>query len=379
MKAEIKFAELIAKWFLTAARDFPWRKIPSPYFVWLAEVMSQQTVIAALLAYFQKFTERFPTVEALASASEEEVLSSWAGLGYYSRARNLHKTAKILANDWLKGKGRWPTTAQEWETLPGIGPYTSAAIAAQCFGENVVVWDGNVTRVMARYFGEPKPHSTSFREKGLNFLRASLLDSMEGSQSAQTVNLSSSFNQGLMELGALVCTPKAPKCMLCPLNEKCYAFRNQLQNQIPEPKPRKQFIEIKARVFVILKIEERQKFILFVRRERGNWYPGLYDFPTELGGVLEPVRKLADFTNKKTARNSFTARHTITHHKIELLPQIHSIEEIHSETLHKGFGEGVWIPLSELRSGHSALPIATTARKVMKNLFSQNFDFEIGV
>ncbi len=185
-------------WYDEHRRDLPWRRDADPYRVWVSEIMLQQTRVAAVLDHYARFLKKFPTVQTLAAAREASVLALWSGLGYYHRARRMHQAAKLIARE---RKGIFPRTAEEWRELPGIGRYTAAAIASIAFGEAVAVVDGNVERVLDRMFGaarEGKP-----RGSGLN----SLLDRERPGD----------FNQAMMELGATVCTPRAPQCQICPL------------------------------------------------------------------------------------------------------------------------------------------------------------------
>lgn len=202
------------KWFRQRARDLPWRATRKdgtrdPYHVWLAEIMLQQTQVATVTPYYKKFLRHYPTLAALARAPSERVLADWAGLGYYSRARNLHKCAQIVVNE--RGD-TWPRSAAELQKLPGLGPYTAAAMAALAFGENVLAIDGNVMRVIARYGAIGKP-VTAARPKFLS-VGKTLLHAPANGGSAEA----------LIELGALICTPQSPRCDICPLHKTCKAF-----------------------------------------------------------------------------------------------------------------------------------------------------------
>lgn len=213
-------------WYIQNKRVLPWRKNRDPYRIWISEVMLQQTTVAAVVPYYEKFMTKFPTVQKLALASEAEVLEMWAGLGYYSRARNLHKAAKSIA-----AAKKFPETAAELIELPGFGPYTSRAVASLAFGEKVGVLDGNVIRVLSRFYGLK-----------LNWWENKEKDKLQklSDQLAQTEQ-NSEINQGLMELGATVCTPKNPVCLLCPWKNNCVAFKDDLVASLPLPKPRAQF------------------------------------------------------------------------------------------------------------------------------------------
>ena len=208
-------------WYRRHQRQLPWRDDPSPYRVWVSEIMLQQTRVVAVQPYFARFLDRFPSLKSLAAADQEEVLKVWEGLGYYSRARNLHRAARQVVAE--RG-GRMPATSVELAELPGVGPYTAAAIASIAFGEATPVVDGNVLRVVARH--------RAWREdiaavRTRNRVRASLEEAIAVSGDP------SSFNQAMMELGALVCTPRQPQCGVCPLAGDCRALAEDLVAELP--------------------------------------------------------------------------------------------------------------------------------------------------
>lgn len=216
----------LIEWYNENKRVLPWRKNRDPYRIWISEVMLQQTTVAAVIPYYEKFMARFPTVKKLAAASEAEVLEMWAGLGYYSRARNLHKAAQQIVS--LK---QFPETATKLIELPGFGPYTSSAVASLAFGEKIGVLDGNVIRVLSRFYGLKLNWWENKEKEKLQKLSNEL---------AQT-EFNSEINQGLMELGATICTPKNPVCLLCPWKSSCVAFEKNLVSNLPLPKPRSEF------------------------------------------------------------------------------------------------------------------------------------------
>lgn len=214
----------LAEWFRSHKRELPWRKNRDPYRIWLSETMLQQTTTTAVIPYFERFIERFPTLETLAEAPESHVLSAWAGLGYYSRARNLHKAARALNE-----RGGFPRTFSELLEYPGFGPYTARAVSSLAFGERVGVVDGNVIRVFARYY-----------DKDWEWWNSKARQEIQSLADQWTVRESSSeINQGLMELGRLICTPKSPSCLQCPLRPDCRAFKSGTIALRPRPKPKK--------------------------------------------------------------------------------------------------------------------------------------------
>lgn len=210
----------IINWFQYNARELPWRQTRNPYNIWLSEIILQQTRVQQGSAYYHRFLEQYPQLQDLASASEEEVLGLWQGLGYYSRGRNLLKTAKIISE---KYQGRFPQSSHELEKLPGIGPYTSAAIASFAYGEKVAAVDGNVIRVICRLFALEEDIRQPSLQKKVGEIAAELLP--EGDSWA--------FNQAMMEFGAMLCTPANPECHNCPLSQQCESRRKGIQAKLP--------------------------------------------------------------------------------------------------------------------------------------------------
>jgi len=212
----------LLKWYRQNRRELPWRKNRDPYAIWISEVMLQQTTVAAVIPYYEKFMRRFPKVTDLARASEAQVTEMWAGLGYYSRARNLHRAAKEIAGS------KFPSKAEELIELPGFGPYTANAVASLAFNQKVGVLDGNVIRVLSRVYGLKLKWWMPKERQKLQEL---------SNQLAQTED-NSEINQGLMELGATVCTPKKPLCLLCPWKSKCAALQSNIVDSLPLSKPK---------------------------------------------------------------------------------------------------------------------------------------------
>ncbi len=254
-------------WYARNARELPWRRSRHPYPVWVAEIMLQQTRIEQGRPYFERFMEAFPTVEALASASEDAVLKLWEGLGYYARARNLHRAARLIAHE--RG-GEFPETAEAWQALPGIGRYTAGAIASIAFGEAVPVVDGNVKRVLSRLFDIATPIGLAATERRLWALAGALVSPRRPGD----------FNQALMELGAIVCTPRVPSCTSCPVRGVCEAFARGTQAERParQKKPATPHHEL-----VVAAIAENGRFLLGKRPPSGL-LGGLWEFP---GGKVE--------------------------------------------------------------------------------------------
>ncbi len=257
------FSNILTYWYLQNKRELPWRKSRNPYFIWLSEVMLQQTRVAQGLSYYLKFTTTFPTVFDLAKADESTVLKMWQGLGYYSRARNLHAAAKHIAYEL---NGEFPSSYLEIIKLKGIGDYTASAIASICFDEPTAVVDGNVYRVLSRYFGIHTSINSSQGIKEFKTLAQSLID----------VTQPGNFNQAIMDFGALHCKPQNPLCESCPFANSCVAFEKKLIKVLPL-KDKK--IKVKKRYFNFLVIQTiDDKTVLLERKGKGIWQ-GLYQFP----------------------------------------------------------------------------------------------------
>ena len=254
-------AKSLEAWFARVKRPMPWRLAPGPYVCWLSEIMMQQTTYATVLPYYERFLQRFPTVADLAAADESEVLKAWEGMGYYTRARNLHKAAQTL-------KDRWPASAAEWSAVPGVGPYTAAALASVLNGEPVPVVDGNVARVFARYWLLSDDFS-----KQPN--RARLAERLTPEIRRGTVP--GDFNQAMMELGATVCTPKNPSCGDCPLRKDCAARKQGVQADYPV-KPRKGPVPVRKRTAVV--IADAAGRVLLVQNREGGLLKGLWELPS---------------------------------------------------------------------------------------------------
>lgn len=266
------FTNIVLQWYLLNKRDLPWRNSTNPYIIWLSEIMLQQTRVAQGLPFFLKFVEAFPTVFDLANAEEETVLKLWQGLGYYSRARNLHTTAKKVA---FENKGVFPHNYIDLLSLKGIGEYTAAAIASFSYNEDVPVVDGNVFRVLSRYFGVEEDISLHKTKKEFVLLAKEVLPKGNAAQ----------FNQAIMEFGALQCVPKRPNCSACPLNSSCEALR---KNKVMELPIKGKKTKVVNRYFNYLVFEDdEQNTIVIKRTSKGIWH-NLYEFPViETNNELE--------------------------------------------------------------------------------------------
>ncbi len=284
------FTQNIENWYVNNKRDLPWRHNPKPYLVWLAEIVFQQTQIKQGMGHYKRLVEAFPTVEKLADASEDDVLKLWEGLGYYARARNLHKAAKLIqSND------AFPKTGKEWESLPGIGPYTAAAIASVCANEPIACVDGNVMRVLSR------THAIS------DDIRAGTTQALMrkiANEKIQFAEHPGNFNQGMMELGAIICTPKKPNCNACPVQHQCALYNNQLD---PSLYPFKSKAKPRIKRHLHFAFASNEPFVLLRRNpEKGIW-AGLY---------LLPFNEGKESAFKKTGSLVKKGKHLLSHQEI---------------------------------------------------------------
>ena len=253
----------LAHWYEVHKRKLPWRSNPTPYYVWLSEIILQQTRVNQGFDYFVRFIERWPTLADLAQASEEEVLKMWQGLGYYSRARNLHKCARQVVE--LYG-GEFPADFEKLKKLQGIGNYTAAAIASIAFNLPYAVVDGNVYRVLSRFYDIDTPINTDQGTKLFADLASSLLDSKNPGR----------HNQAMMEFGALQCVPKNPDCLQCPLQSHCLAFANGTVDERPQKEKK---LKVKTRYFHYLVIRTPDNSVYLHKRSSKDIWQNLYDFP----------------------------------------------------------------------------------------------------
>lgn len=283
-KASIpELGKLLQEWYKQNFRPLPWRENKDPYRIWVSEVMLQQTTVTAVIPYYQRFLTALPTVQHLANAKIEKIYELWSGLGYYSRARNLHKSAQSLA------KINFPRTAEELIELPGFGPYTSRAVASLAFNQPVGVLDGNVIRVLSRAFGIKAQWWKSSQKEMLQKISDELAKSAEPSQ----------INQGMMELGATICTPQSPTCFLCPWNQHCVAFKKGWIESLPLKKPRK-----KNQVWIWQPIVMfKNKKVALIQNNYAPFLKGHLIFPGTLR--TSPLKP-----------KTYDLRHGITHHDI---------------------------------------------------------------
>ena len=299
----MKFYNTLVKWYLQNKRDLPWRKTTEPYPIWLSEIMLQQTRVAQGTPYFLSFTAAFPTVFDLANANEEQVLKLWQGLGYYSRARNLHKTAQTVAHEF---GGVFPDNYADLLKLKGIGEYTAAAIASFSYNECVPVVDGNVFRVLSRYFDLETDIAQASAKKEFAALALELMPKDNPAQ----------FNQAIMEFGALQCVPKSPNCAVCVFNNSCAALQKKKVDQLPVKSKK---LKVRNRYFnYIVASDDLENTIIQKRTAKGIWH-NLYEFP------LIETDKVEDFDTVAQQIN----QHFFKENKIESLLEFNSESIIH--------------------------------------------------
>ena len=302
------FTHRLLAWYRRNARTLPWRGHPDPYAVWISEIMLQQTRVETVIPYFQRWMDRFPTIRALAGSSEQNILKLWEGLGYYSRARNLHEAAKILVE---KYDGKLPRDLDALRGLPGIGRYTVGAIASMAFGLDEPTLDGNIRRVLARVFNISLPANSSAGQKSLWDLAARYLPRHRAGD----------YNQALMDLGATICLPKNPHCLICPLTEICEARRKGIQDQRPVLKPKRKIPHYILAAAVVVKNGR----VLLAKRPSKGLLGGMWEFPN--GRVAgDPAKGLS-----KVLRTGYSLKihagealavvhHTYSHFKVTVHP-----------------------------------------------------------
>ncbi len=295
-------------WYEKEGRCLPWRQSADPYAIWISEIMLQQTRVTTVIPYFERWLERFPTVFALAEASEQEALSAWEGLGYYRRARNLQRAAKTLVTEH---GGNLPRDAEAWRRLPGIGRYTASALAALLAGQDEVAIDGNAKRVLSRVYDIAEPVDAPSGE------RAVIARAQENLPAGRAAD----YNQALMDLGALICTPRAPRCEVCPLSPLCRARAQGLQEQRPVTRPRR---ALPAYLVVAAVICRSGKYLLAQRPLQGL-LGGMWEFP---GGKVQDGESLEDALRREIEEELGTQvavgaaigvyRHAYSHFRIVL-------------------------------------------------------------
>lgn len=318
------FSETILSWYERFGRDLPWRRTRDPYAIWLSEIILQQTRIAQGTAYWERFMARFPDVFSLAAASEDEVLRLWEGLGYYSRARNLHAAARQIA-----AMGAFPSSLEGIGALKGVGPYTAAAIGSIAFGLPYAVVDGNVYRVLARHFGIETPVGSGAARKEFTALAQSLLPAGRAGD----------FNQGMMDFGAMVCTPLSPACSDCPLQGSCVAFASGTVDRLPV---KMAAAAVRERFFIYIYLRSGG-YTAIRRRPAGDIWQGLWEPYLIERSATDSAAAFPDWIAGGKLTRLGTARHQLTHQTL------HTTFYLFASDVRPPLPpEFIWIPEAEL-------------------------------
>lgn len=358
------FAAALTSWFEKSQRSLPWREPQNasvPYRVLVSEIMLQQTTVAAVIPYYHRFLERFPTVESLAAADVDEVMPFWAGLGYYSRARNLHACARAVME---RHGGQFPSDYESVLALPGIGRYTAGAVLSIARNQHVPIVDANVTRVLARVFCLKGDIKNTGNQKDL-WAQAEKL--------VQAATTPSHFNPAMMELGALICTPRQPDCGKCPVNTFCCANQTGRQAELPIIVPKRKEVELQDICIFVLKDER----VLLRRRSEDldsrNWWQGMWELPriTREGPetpseIIESMLSNEQIPLDSVGRKLKTLKHTVTHHKITL--ECHAVD-IGNCTLPENWDYFEWDEIEKL-----ALP--SVMKKLLRWLRHEHIENE---
>lgn len=317
------FSNTILSWFRENGRELPWRETKNPYAIWLSEIILQQTRIAQGWEYWERFMAQYPTVEDLAAAHEDEVLKLWQGLGYYSRARNLHTAAKQIV-----ALGHFPDTLEGIKQLKGVGDYTAAAIGSFAFDIPAAVVDGNVYRVLARYFGIDTPINSTQGKKEFAALAQSLLPSSKASDSLSSfspvsdfqssLSLVAAYNQAMMDFGAIQCTPQSPKCLLCPLAETCEAMRS---NRVAELPVKQKTLKVKTRHLSYIYIRCNGMTAIH-RRGEGDIWQGLWE-PFNASDITEATASIASAQASLSSTKTSPSSAKLSPFKSELAASLH--------------------------------------------------------
>ncbi len=350
-----KFGSQVVEWYHKQGRKhLPWQQNKTPYRVWISEVMLQQTQVATVIPYYQRFMESFPTINDLANADEDKVLHHWTGLGYYARARNLHKASKIMAQQY---KGEFPLTIEEVIALPGIGRSTAGAILSLALNQHHAILDGNVKRVLARCYTVEGHNGQAKYEKALWPIAETLTPKESVAQ----------FNQAMMDLGSLICTRSKPKCDECPLQSGCLAYSLNEQANYPQKKPKKVTPE-KSTIMVIPRVNNE---VLMEKRPPTGIWGGLWCFVEveTLDNITPLLEKLNLKSNAQQTLPEF--RHTFSHFHLDITAVIVDCERINAITEHEinEIDQQQWYDLTK----QSSVGLAASTKKLITQLTLEQF------
>lgn len=347
-------------WFQTQILDWydqhgrkhlPWQKNKTAYKIWLSEVMLQQTQVATVIPYFEKFLVAFPTVTELANAEQDEVLHLWTGLGYYARARNLHNAAKKVVEEF---GGEFPNTQEQLTTLPGVGRSTAAAIASSVYEEPAAILDGNVKRVLSRFFALQDWPGSSAGEKQL----------WRWAENLTPQKHVANYNQAMMDMGAMICTRSKPACLTCPVSAHCIALATQQVEQLPVKKPKKE--KPVKQTFMRLLMNSHGQVYLTQRSPTGIW-GGLYSF-LEYESLAELEKSLLNYRDIKSQDIWPSFRHTFSHYHLDITPVLIRLKETP-----KSIGEvnGLWYQPKLINEGEAAIGLPKPVVTLITNIANQ--------
>ena len=351
------FREALLDWFKCYQRDMPWRNTDNPYHIWVSEVMLQQTQVKKVVDYYEKFINRFPSVRDLADAPLQDVLKVWEGLGYYARARNLHKAAQVIVNEL---DGEIPTDYATFRKLPGVGDYSAAAVQSIAFNAPYAAVDGNIKRVFARLFLMDAPINDAKSAKLFQQKADALLDP----------NAPGLFNQAVMELGAVICRPQSPACLVCPVNGFCEAFDATRQAEFPKRRETKRIPEHHLAVGVIY---NKAGEVLLTQRQLDGLLGGLWEFPG--GKIVERetaekacVRNIAEVVNLSVTNVRYLTRvrHAFTHFKIVV--DVFQCDYVDGEVVLAGPRDAKWVTVAALRD----YPLPRATHKFLEELMNSS-------
>ena len=351
------FSDQVLTWFDQHGRqNLPWQKNKDPYCIWVSEIMLQQTRVETVIPFYKKFMRRFPTVKILATAPIDEVLHHWTGLGYYARARNLHRAAQRLCE---KHQGKFPTNFDEVMALPGIGRSTAAAVLSLSFNQPHAILDGNVKRVLARYFAiEGWPSERKVEIKLWKHAESLLPEK----------NISN-YTQAMMDIGATLCTRSNPSCLLCPVQKKCAAFTQQRQHELPSPKPTR---KLPQREVVVAILQDNNGAVWLEKRPPVGIWGGLYSFPEfpDLPNLQQWLNKFCN-NNLSTGYDLPTVTHTFSHFHLHIHPKVIQLDHKPKGVMEADLG--VWYKASTQKIG-LATPVKKMLQQVIKHKKENSHD-----
>ncbi len=336
-----RFANRLLEWYQENKRSLPWRGHPDPYAVWVSEIMLQQTRVEAVIPYFQRWMERFPTIAALAQAPEGDVLSTWEGLGYYARARNLRRAAQVVVEQYGR---ELPRDADRLRKLPGIGRYTAGAIASIAFGQDEPALDGNARRVLARVFGVVEPADSP---RGTRLLWALAAKHLPNGQAGD-------YNQALMDLGATICVPTNPRCPVCPVRGMCQARKLSMQAELPMLKAKK---SVPHRVMAAAVITRGSR-VLLAQRPSNGLLGGMWEFPNGIGRNVETVVRKLYQLEVQCGKPLGVVEHGYSHYSV-------SVHAFRCEPVSVPKAKNLrWVPMRRL----SEFPMGRVDRQIARKL-----------